>query len=78
MAVSMHRAGKSWTVCTLFCHSYKLHWYYIMKTEIVLSGLVTEHSVFISQQGKELPVVDFGSFENSPFCHVSTVSAIPL
>jgi hypothetical protein len=49
-----------------------------MKNEIVLSGLVTEHSVFISQQGKELPVVDFGSFENSPFCHVSTVSAIPL
>jgi len=48
-----------------------------MKTEIILSGLVTKHSVFISQHGKELPVVNLGSFENNLFCDVSMASAIP-
>jgi hypothetical protein len=46
-------------------------------TEITLNGLVTKHSVFISQHGKELPVISFGSFENSLFSDVSMVSAIP-
>jgi len=48
-----------------------------MKTEIILNGLVTKHSVFISQHGKELPVVNFGSFENNLFSDVSMVSALP-